>query len=213
MANWKERIKAAIQGAAKFAAEAKRAMPVDYDRESQQLWISHLALTLAIQRRNARAGWFGVDLQASLIQGSALRLDVKPKPLGPAGYLVTDAASLVITPLRYAVTCYIIERSTTTNLLLKAVSLMFDAMLGLGLDAPDMRVHEGAVKYGNALPSQSWFIALLRDLGGLKREAEIPIAVGRGGLILNLSQVLASGVVIDVRQLAARFLTAENEHH
>jgi hypothetical protein len=44
--------------------------------------------------------------------------------------------------------------------------------------------------YGNALASQSWFIALLRSVGGLKGEAEIPIAVGRGGLIRKLSQVL-----------------------
>lgn len=215
MADWKETLGAALKGAAKFATEAARATVVDYDDSSQQLWISQLALTLAIQRRNARPRFLGlgIDLQASLIQESLLRLDVKPKPFGPAGYLVTDAASIAITPSRYAVACRIVESSSATERLLKAVPMVFDAMLGLGLDAPDMRVQDGLVMYGNALPQDSWFIALLRSLGGLKREAEIPITVGRGGLLLDLSQALAPGVLIDAGQIASRFLAADNEHH
>ncbi len=84
--------------------------------------------------------------------------------------------------------------------------IVFDAMLGLGLEAPDLRVHEDAIMYSNAIPERSWFIALLRSLGGLRREAEIAVGIVETGLVLDLSQALAPGVLIDLGAVAPHFL-------
>jgi hypothetical protein len=202
VANWKEWL--AVGG--KILGDVARATLIDFNRETQHLWLSQFALQAALKRHNSKPGLFGLNVDATVVPGPQLRLDVRTKPLGPAGYLVTDAASLLLTPSRYAVACRTTSRSSSAGVALKAMPIVFNAMLGLGLEAPDLRVHEDAVMYGNTLPEQSWFIALLRSLGGLRREAQVAVGVVETGLVLDLSQVLAPGVLIDVGTVAAHLL-------
>lgn len=202
MANWKD----VLALGKEFVVGVARATLIDFNRETQHLWVSQLALQAALKRHNSKPGFLRLNVDATVVAGPQLRLEVKTRPLGPSGYLVTDAALLVLTPTHYAVACRTTSLSSSASVVLKAMPIVFNAMLGLGLDAPDLRVHEGAIMYGDTLPAQSWFIALLRSLGGLRRETEVPIGVVETGLVLDLSQVLAPGVLIDVGTVAAHLL-------
>lgn len=201
MVDWKRLAK----GTGEVLKTVLRATVADYDPATRTLWISGLTLLAALQRRNSSVGLFGVEVDATVI-GDALRVDARPKPFGPSGRLVTDAMALHMTPAHYEIGCRVVESNASAALLLRAIPLVFDVMLGLGVDGPRARMEGDTFVYGAPLPRDSWFLALLRGLGGLQRPATIPITVGNGGLLLDLSDVLAPGVVLEASEVSRRLL-------
>lgn len=206
-------LKQLLRGVAAAAVDAVRATVVDYDAASRELWISERALNGALRRRNPPPGLLsaGLELQAAIVEPSQLRLDVQPRPLGPAGTVVMDGARLTLTPSHYAVAFRIKQSTASMEVMLLVLPVLLDVLLGLGAKVPALSSEDGLVSYRATMPSDSWFVSMLRSLGALSGDAEIPIRFGRGGVLIDLSGVVPVGTRLDAGALATRFLFDQPE--
>ena len=170
---------------------------VRFDAAEQRLWLSQATVSAAMRRHNAGVGAVGLALEATVADDTRLRVDITPKPFGPAGVLAVESARVTISATEYELVCQVGETDTPAALLLKVVPIVFGVMLGLGLEAPKVRSEGKSVTYGGALPTESWLLTLIRGCGGLRSEVTLPITFGGGGVYLGLSGLLAPGAVID----------------
>lgn len=198
MADWSK----ILSGALELAKNVARATLIDFNPATRTAWISQFAITQALRIRNSRVGFFGLLFDATCIDGYGLRVEVTTKPLGTRHAFVMGEAVAFVDPTGVAFAVDVIDSDAEISLLLKALPLLLGAIFGLNGSQWSAVVERGVIVVAGPIPNGSWFVQLLRAMGGFQRAAQVPMCVGNHGLVMDFSQLARPGVLLDVGTFA-----------
>ncbi len=198
MADWSK----ILSGALDMAKSVARATIFDFDPTTRHAWISQFAIAQALRIRNSRVGFFGFVIDATIIDGYGIRVDVTTKPIGSRHSFVIGEACAVVDPTTMAFLLTVIDADAEVSLLLKVLPYLLGVLFGFRGSEMTAFVEKGIIVVAGPIPNGSWFIQLLRSLGGLRQEAQVPIVAANHGVVIDLSQIAKPGVLLDVGSIA-----------